>query len=955
MKTTFKKSLLVSATCLAGGATALFAVNPAFAQTSAPQDAQTSEADSAPETSIVVTGSRIARPDLTSNSPISILSADQIRDEGAINVENVLNQLPSIQPGLNSTVNNGGDGTVTVDIRGLGPSRTLVLVNGRRVVPSTAVGVVDVNTINPQLIERVDVVTGGASATYGSDALGGVVNFIMKQNYQGVEVTGQYGITSRGDSAGFNVGAIMGGNFADDRGNVVIATSWTDRDASFQSQRSFAAIDQNGGSGTGVAGRFDAIAVNPFATSPTTARAFNQDGTTRNFVNSLSGDRFNFAPVNYLQTPQKRFTVSGMGHYDVTDGITAYLEGNYVNSRVNLQLAPTPATGIFVNPLSPVLSPNARALLAARTDNDARTGSTTDGLVIDPATGRAVPAALASAVFRRRMLEVGARVQNYDFNVYQVTPGVRGDITDNWKFDIYYSYGHVGQTAGIQNDVSRQRLTAGLNGCPAGSPTGCVVVNAFGAGNISPAAVNFVRIASAVDTFTFDRDNVVGSITGDLFDLGAGPVGVAFGAEYRKDKSSTIPSDSSQRGDITGFNASQPIKGQFDVKEVFAEASVPILADRPFFQNLTLDFAARYSDYSSVGGVWTYRAGGEYSPFEGLRFRGLYNRASRAPSVFELFQAGDQNFPQVTDPCTQRSPSNGVRAVPTAAVATICQIQGLPDPRTNVLTQINAQNEARNVGNVNLREETSDTYTAGVVFSPTGLRGFTASVDYFDIKVDGYISRVFGGAQGLTDACFTSGVTTAAQYNANAACSLITRTPTGELFQTLPLTNQSTPGINNVLKTRGLDFAISYGLGVGQLFGEESRVRLSSNATYLLKYNYNGNKIEGRSDGDFGTFPKFKANTRLGIDGGPISLAVNWQYIGKVNDDTGNGKIGDENYFDVSMRFRAGDNFEFFGGVNNILDNDPPLINSGISAANYDPAVYDALGRRFFVGATVRF
>ena len=345
MKNTLNRSFLRSAGTFAIAASMLAAM-PANAQSS---DAENTEAI---ESSIVVTGSRIARPDQTSNSPISVVTGQSLQDQGAVNVEEALNQLPQVTPGLNANVNNGGNGTVSVDVRGLGASRTLVLVNSRRMVPSTNNGVVDLNVINPLLIDRVEVVTGGASATYGSDALGGVVNFILKNKFEGVELSGQYGLTDRGDSDTWTLGGIIGGNFSDDRGNATLGVAYTKRGESFQSQRDWSKIDQFGGSATGVAGRFDNLFNNPFV--PGGNRAFNSDGSVRPFDNNFdltnpATDRYNFAPVNYIQTPLERYTVTALANYDVTETINVYAEGSYVSTEVKLQLAPTPATNIFVN------------------------------------------------------------------------------------------------------------------------------------------------------------------------------------------------------------------------------------------------------------------------------------------------------------------------------------------------------------------------------------------------------------------------------------------------------------------------------------------------------------------------------------------------------------------------------------------------------------------------------
>lgn len=933
MKTTRISSLKYTVAPLALGLALIS--TPSFAQDAA--DAAASAVEEEEGNGIVVTGSRIARPDLESNSPISVVTGQALQDQGAVNVEEALNQLPQVTPGLNANVNNGGNGTVTVDVRGLGASRTLVLVNGRRMVPSNNTGVVDLNVINPLLIDRVDVVTGGASATYGSDALGGVVNFILKNDFEGVEMSGQYGLTSRGDSQTWTLGGIIGGNFGDDRGNATLAVSYTDRGDSFQSERAWSRIDQNGGSATGVAGRLDNLFSNPFV--PGGNRAFNPDGSVRPFVNNFdltnpATDRYNFATVNYIQTPQERFTMTALANYDVTDNINVYAEANYVSSEVKLQLAPTPATNIFVNANSPVLSASARALAASRANPTA------------PLT------------FRRRMIEVGPRIQTFNFDVTQFNVGVKGKLSENWDFDVYYGRGRVDSAQGLQNDVSRARLTSGLNGCPTGSPAGCVAVDAFGPGRITPAAANYIRIASAVDQFGFDRDNVVASIAGSLPGFGDKDIGAAFGVEYRRDASSFTPSDPAQTGDLTGFNAVKPINGSFDTKEVFGEVSVPI------FDMLTVAAKGRYSDYSTVGGNFTWSVEGEFKPIDDVRMRATYSRANRAPSVFELFQAGDQGFPQVTDPCFRGQPS-GTRPAPSAGVAAICVLQGLPSPTTNVLVQTNAQIEATFTGGTNLREETSDTLTAGIQFTPSFAEGLSLSVDYFDIKVDGYVARVQGGANGLVTACFAQNITTAAQLAADPYCSLLSRRPNGDLLATVPLTNEAAVGINNVLKTRGIDFAAVYGLGLGFAGLDNSKLTLSSNVTYLMDYKFNGIDFAGFASGDFGTLPHWKANTRLTYSDDALSVSLNWQYIGKSRDTFGDpiapanladfGPIKAYNLFDLNARINATDNFEFFGGVQNLLDKQPPSVNAGFTATNTDETLYDVLGRRFFIGAKVRF
>ncbi|MEO7385481.1 MAG: TonB-dependent receptor plug domain-containing protein, partial [Gammaproteobacteria bacterium] len=328
------------------------------------------------EEEIVVTGSRITNRDYDSISPIATVSSEVIQATGRTNIEQVLNTLPQVVPGLSATSNNPADGTATVDLRGIGPTRTLVLINGRRVNPSTNEGVVDLNNIPTRLVERVEVVTGGASAVYGSDALAGVVNFILKDDYEGIELGYQTGISDESDGYENQVDLLLGGNFADGRGNATLFGSWYQRDDISQADRSYTAVDLQGGSGTGVAGKLDNVPLNPFSDQDAVdagGYAFNADGSARLFVNNLTeldgqpGDRYNFAPANLLLTPQTRVQIGALGKFDINDQVEAYTELNFTDSRNATQLAPTPATNILIDRDSPFLQPDVQAILDGRT------------------------------------------------------------------------------------------------------------------------------------------------------------------------------------------------------------------------------------------------------------------------------------------------------------------------------------------------------------------------------------------------------------------------------------------------------------------------------------------------------------------------------------------------------------------------------------------------------------
>jgi outer membrane receptor protein involved in Fe transport len=891
---------------------------------------------------VIVTGSRIARPDLSSPSPITIVNQDFMRQKGTVNIEEVLNQLPQVVPGLGAQVNNGGDGTATVDLRGLGATRTLALVNGRRFVPATNTGRIDLNAIPSQLIERIDVVTGGASAVYGSDALAGVVNFVLKDNFEGIELGARYGNSVHSDAQNTDAYALLGGNFADNRGNATLAATYLQRHPLFQDARDFSRIDKTGnGSATSIAGRLDDSPFNPFGEPG--SYAFNTDGSVRPFDNRLPdtnngvGDRYNFSPTNYLVTPQKRYSLSGMAHYDLTDTTRAYAELYYINNEQDVSLAPTPAVNLVLPVDNPLLSASARALLADRPDPT------------------------APAIFRRRMLEFGNRQQTNEFNTTQGVLGVKGAIgASQWDWDVYYSFGRTDSDVSISGDVSKSRLNASLAGCPtAGNPPlqlvpGCRVVDFFGPGKITQADVDFLRIAEATDTFRFDRHLAQLNVTGPFGTLPGGDIHWAFGYEFRDDTSQFIPSEASQHADLSGFNPTAPISGGFHVRELYGEVSLPFLQEVPGARLLEAGLAARYSDYSSVGNLTTYTGRLEWKPIDALRVRGTYSKASRAPSVFELFEAGDTSFPTVDDPCARVLATGDEQDVP-PAVQAICRLQGLSSG--SLSGQSNSQIQTSLVGNTKLNEETAKSYTFGLVFQPDFVRNLSATVDYFHINVENYVDRLAGGIVGEITNCFASGVTTAAGYAADPFCSQLSRSASGELLAVQPYVNAGS------LLTSGLDFAVNYAFELEQIGLPASAGRLTwrFDAQRLHSYNFNGSEFAGLTSGDKGTLPKNRGNLRLVYERGAFQSSLNWQYIGHVDE----GNPGDPpdalvpheaiSYFDLFGRYAFTEKVELAAGVTNLFDKQPPIILTGFTATNTDNTTYDGIGRRYFVSTRIRF
>ena len=405
-------------------------------------------------------------------------------------------------------------------------------------------------------------------------------------------------------------------------------------------------------------------------------------------------------------------------------------------------------------------------------------------------------------------------------------------------------------TTFTRNDASRSRLEAAINGCPADYvrfvPT-CVNANIFGANNLSQAAADFVRLNFS-DELVFERQLVDASVSGNLFALPAGSVGFAAGVEWRKDLSDFTPDQSKDRGDILGFNAQHPINGDFNVKEVFAEVLVPLLADAPLAKKLDLSFGGRASDYSTVGSVTSYKAGLNWAPTQSLSFRGMFQAASRAPSVFELFQAGDQGFPPYSDPCA---------GAEDAATVAFCKKQGIADPANFI--QNNGQIDTAFYGNPDLKQEDSDTITAGFVLRPQAIETLQLSVDYWHIKVDGYVNFLAGGAQGVIDNCFAAAdLQSPACFSSRLNAPLIYRDASGELKANVPLVNSSR------LSTSGVDLQVDYGIPFG-FAGGRDRLNVNLLVSYLKSHELDGIDYAGTA-GNFniqGTFPPVQGQRAL--------------------------------------------------------------------------------------------
>lgn len=964
------RSRLLASTLFVG---ALTATTPALAQVGTPTNQTDTSANGevAPAGSdIVVTGSRIARRDLETAAPITVVSQEEFRLSGSVNVEQVLNQLPQVIPGATAFSNNPGGGVSTLDLRGLGATRTLVLVNGRRYIFYDAAQLVDLNTIPAFLIEGVDTVTGGASAVYGSDAVSGVVNFRLRNDLSGVIGGAQYNITERGDGRRYNaylaIGTELGG---DNRGHATVYGEYYRRSPILQGARPFSAVDLSedsftnptrfvvGGSSTTPSGRFTSTYPTRPANGGTAGTVYCPTGNIycgggAYFENAGVGrarvgtDVYNFAPDNYLMVPQERYLLGGFADYEIAKGITAYTEVTFINNRVANELAPTPVTGTFnvnINSVSPFISANDIASLRAL---DALGGNgnavVNDGIV---------PLAV-----QRRVNETGSRNSLDERNAFRFLVGVRGDLTQKFNYDLYYSYARTRNSNIQAGNISRSAFQAGLNGtAPA--------INIFGPNTLTPEMVDQVSIlAQNGDTSTLQVVN--GSVSGELFNFGldAEPVALSIGGEYRKLSAQFIPDTALSSGDVIGFNAGDPTAGSYDVKEVFAELRVPIIADRPFFHSLEVSGAARYSDYSldNVGGVWTYAGSAQWSPVRDIMFRGQYQRAIRAPNIAELFGGQAVGFPQAQDPCAAAA------AATNTTLRNLCIATGVPAGSVGQSSlQLNQQIQGVFGGNPNLEEETSDSYTAGVVLRPTFLPGLSITADYYNIKVENTISTFGGGLGNALSLCYNQ-----IQDVNSAYCQAFigTRNALGQFDGVNP------PAILNAnvgtLRTDGVDLSVDYSQRLGfSVFGrDQSRLSFSFNGTWVDDFTITPvaelpdtvNQCAGR----FGTlacgnpYAKFKWASRLSFIDGPGTISLRWRHVGSVRDDDDDTnylveRIPAYNLFDLSASFDLTEQFNFSVGVNNLFDKKPTVLGGNKEQSGTYPSTYDVLGRDFF--AAVRF
>ncbi len=840
---------------------------------------------------IQITGSRIRRTDMETASPVSIISAEDIALGSFTSVDQVLQQnTASSGMATGAATNNGGAGAARVNLRGLGSNRTLVLVNGRRMVNSGtgADSSVDLNTIPLAAIERIEVLKDGASAVYGSDAVAGVVNIITKKNFEGLEFTASYAGSAEGDANTGDFSLTTGGS--SDKGNFVLGLSYVDRGSAMQSNRSFSSCPdyEYDSEGNCVAGSSYIPGGN--------YNAGDGWGTLDADKNWTAGyDAYNYSARSYLYTPQKRIGLFANGNYQLTDNSQVYMETLYTKRTSTQKMAPSPIS----------------ATLTA------------------DATGNPFGEAVS---MRRRMTEVGDRIFDQVTDTIRLVAGAQGtwDIGNGYDWDLSYSYGRNDATDRSSNYINLTKLYNTMDSSVCDDVTIPCQDWFVNEGEISQETLDYITYtdqASGGNEFAIVNFN----ISGDAFDLPAGTVGFAAGAEYRREKGWYQPDAVTVSGDGSA-SAQDPTSGSYNTTQVYAEFAVPLLADLPAVKELSLDAAVRWFDYNTFGSDLTWKLGLTWRLNDSLMVRGVASTAFRAPTVDELYGGNVGSYDYLTDPC---SGYGSLSSDSTVYQNCDAQIGNTSYEYTD------SQIETTYTTVDNLSPEEADTVTVGLVFSPTFLDGFSATVDYYNIKLTNAISRI--DTQVYLDNCYAG---------SESHCSVLSLTRdeiTGNIdYMEAPLTNVG------VLETSGVDVNLAYNFSAA---GLDWGVNLDT--TRLIKYTDDGVDYTGKIDGINGGYAEWKANLGLKVSQDDWTVSYKARYIGSMTDDYyASYDLVQETsavvYHDVSGQYFFNDTWSVSAGVDNLFNKKPPYIYSW-NDMNTVPEVYDVMGRYYHAKVTARF
>ncbi len=933
------------------------AVEPAAAE---PQPGEVVVAPAAPAPGdieeIVVTGSRINRADLNTPAPVTVVSREQIVQSGRASVGDILQSLPAQSNAINPQVNNGGDGSTRVNLRGLGSARTLVLLNGRRFVPGGrgADDSVDLSAIPMAAIERVEILKDGASAIYGSDAIGGVVNIITRKNWTGTEVSAFGGMSQRGDGQVVDLSVTTGQKLGS-RAYMLFTGGYYRQEPVWAGDRVWSRVDKwyDFASGelstTGISGVPNGLIVdnegyfgepgyegNPNWQALTdaygagNALTLGGDGRWRPFrddqAEGYGGDLYNYMPVNYLVTPAQRLNMMLNAHLKLGEGAKAYVETTFTNRQSDIQLAPEPLYTSLIG-------------VTVSKDN-----------VYNP-FGRDF------GDVRRRLVEFGPRRQSDDQTTFRIVGGLNGHLPDSfgplagWFWDVSVNYGRNSGTELLTGNLQVSRVAnavgpsffdgAGVARCgrPGAVIEGCVPLNLFGgAGSIDEAMrdyLSFVGTRRAVNEQTM----LSVSAAGDLFHLFASrPVSLAAGYELRHEFGASIPDPLTAKGDTTG-NIEAPTQGSFTVNEGYLELSLPIVSGKPAAENLEIMAALRAFNYDTFGSDFIYKLGGRWQIIRDVSLRGTFSSAFRAPSITELYSGHADSFLDVQDPCSgatgevaQRCRTLGKQVVP----------EGFKDNRGAQLRVILG-------GNPDLEPEKAETFTVGTIIEPRFLKGFSLTVDYYNIKVTNSIASL--GPDVILNGCYLTD-------NPNRDyCDKITRDRFGYVTS-IDDTNHNVGGD----QTAGLDFGARYDFG-----SPIGRFSVTADVNWIQLYDTtlaDGTVIHGKGNFDLGNNAPVRAMAGVTWGYKGVGAGVHGRFVSELRQcDNNRCELPDgseEPKYRVIPAYAVADLFlsydlksslgktGFLFGVNNVFDEAPRALYN-INVVPSDETAYDFLGRYFYL------
>ncbi|MEQ1864239.1 MAG: TonB-dependent receptor [Micropepsaceae bacterium] len=978
----------------------------------------------APVEKVTVTGTRIPQKNLQTTSPVTQVTAADIDTQGVTRVEDLTNELPQVFAAQNSTVANGASGAATVNLRGLGAKRTLVLINGRRMpygTPDTSAA--DINMIPGQLVDRVEVLTGGASAVYGSDALAGVVNFIMRKDFEGAQIDAQYGFYSHhndfdgpgyvrqviagraatnprefrlpeddvNDGVSKTITGLIGVSSADGGGNITAYINYRTNDQILQRDRDFSACSFGaaqstaavvgvpagerhvtcGGSGTSAGGLFtDFVTTFALTIDQTT-------GLARNFSNAT--DQYNFGPLNHFQRPDETYTMGAFMHYQLDEQVEAYMDLMFSDYETAAQIAPA---GAFfdtstINCGNPFLS--AGAFSAAQLTS---VGCTPAAITANTS----VPFYIG-----RRNVEGGGRQSQRGFETYRMSGGFRGEALPGVDYDLALQYSRVRVNQSEANYFTIAKIKNALNvvdtdpgpGVTAtcqsvidGSDPACVPYNVFQLGGVTQAALDYLQtpgtrtssLKQSIGTFTLNADLGTWGVKSPFAES---PVQMVLGTEFRRDQVDALPDDVLATGQLSGSGGPTiGLNGSTDVSEYFGELQIPLMEDQDFAKQVTLEFAYRYSSYDSSITTDTWKIGADWAPTEDIRFRASKQRAVRAANIVELFSAqGNNLFDMTGDPC-------GLGGAGTAAACVGVnpwQVTALQFG-TNTLNSPAGQYNQLAGGNPTLTPEVGDTKTFGFVFTPTFMKDFNLSVDYFDIDIQNAVGQ-FLPADRVT-ACFLGGDL--------SSCTFIRRNPAnGTLWVgsgQVTATNTNVGGFS----TSGVDVNVQYKFDLDDVgldgAGGLSFALIGTWLDELITNPGTPGTVQYDCAGFYGNScgtpnPEWRHRLRgTWSTAWDADLSVTWRHYGSVDRAAAtcptlgcsvdalqgglprlDAQFEAENYFDVAGTIGLPLNSRLRFGINNIMDNDPPLSYATGTTGNGNtyPQTYESRGRFMFMGISV--